>query len=87
MSNTPPATSVDGFLSRRISGDIRAYRVDAERIAELAARIAANPPSPGSSMSGDVARLSQYVIDLLRSAARIEANMEAVQLVQADKRS
>ncbi|MDX5563729.1 hypothetical protein PYK79_10740 [Streptomyces sp. ID05-04B] len=61
-----------------------AFIRDAERVAQAAAHIAANPPTAErTTVSGDLTRLSQNVADLLRRAAKIEANFQALSLMNA----
>ncbi|SFY52058.1 hypothetical protein [Streptomyces sp. F-1] len=71
-------------LARSITGEQQMFTEDAQRIAEQAAYIAANPPVEGRTVSGDLTRLSQYVADLLRRAAKIEASVQALALMKAE---
>ncbi|THA79763.1 hypothetical protein [Streptomyces sp. A0592] len=75
-------TTADALLDRLITHEQDALAIDARRVAELAARIADNPPSATRSTSGDVTRLSQYVTELLRRTAKLEATIEAAQLMK-----
>ena len=88
MSETEQAskpTPIDAAtaLSRVTEWEQEAFARDAERAAHAAAHIAANPPTMGRTVSGDLARLSQAVADLLRRAAKIEASLEALSLKNA----
>ncbi|MCX5000967.1 hypothetical protein [Streptomyces longwoodensis] len=68
-------------LTRATEWELEAFVKDAEKAARDAAHIAANPPTMGRTVSGDLTRLSQYVADLLRRAAKIEASFEALSLM------
>ncbi|MEW2068612.1 hypothetical protein [Streptomyces sp. NPDC007346] len=61
------------------------FSEEAKRLAEQAARIAANPPAAGrNTVSGDLTRLIQEAAFLLKRAATIEAGLEAVGLMGAE---
>ncbi|GAA2199914.1 hypothetical protein [Streptomyces bangladeshensis] len=83
MEKPSPITAATA-LTRAITWEQEAFARDAEMAARTAAHIAANPPTAGRSVSGDLTRLSQYVADLLRRAAKIEAGLEAISLMDAD---
>lgn len=72
------------FLSRTVTKEQEAFTHEARLVAEQAARIAANPPTVQRSVSGDLTRLSQEVAFLLRRAAKIEASLEALGLMEAE---
>lgn len=71
-------------LARSIAWEQEAFARDAEMIVRQATHIAANPPAVGRTVSGDVTRLAQYVADLLRRSAKIEASLEALTLMDAE---
>ncbi|KQX44540.1 hypothetical protein OH797_38435 (plasmid) [Streptomyces anulatus] len=60
------------------------FAEEADRLAKQAAYIAANPPSEGRAVSGDITRLIQEAAFLLKRAATIEAGLEAVGLMDAE---
>ncbi|MYT79292.1 hypothetical protein YW3DRAFT_07114 [Streptomyces sp. MnatMP-M77] len=60
------------------------FSEEAERLAKQAAYIAANPPSEGRAVSGDITRLIQEAAFLLKRAATIEAGLEAAKLMNAE---
>ncbi|WP_329212309.1 hypothetical protein [Streptomyces sp. NBC_01708] len=60
------------------------YAEEAERLAKQAAHIAANPPTDGRTVSGDIARLIQEAAFLLKRAVTIEAGVEAAGLMNAE---
>lgn len=60
------------------------YTEEAERLARQAAYIAANPPTDGRTVSGDINRLIQEAAFLLKRAVTIEAGLEAVGLMNAE---
>lgn len=57
---------------------------EAERLAKQAEYIAANPPTNGRTVSGDITRLIQEAAFLLKRAVTIEAGMEAVGLMNVE---
>lgn len=72
-------------LTYSLKRDRAQFAEEAERLAEQAARIAANPPGAGrNTVSGDLARLIQEAAFLLKRAATIEAGLEAVGLMGAE---
>lgn len=60
------------------------FAEEGERLARQAAYIAANPPTGGRKVSGDITRLIQEAAFLLKRAVTIEAGLEAVGLVSAE---
>ncbi len=84
MANPPTSVTAEALLSRGVAREQEDFIRDARRVAELAAHIPENPPTAQRAVSGDLTRLSQYVADLLRRAAKIEATIEAVGLMETD---
>ncbi|MEV5283389.1 hypothetical protein ACFYMW_35680 [Streptomyces sp. NPDC006692] len=83
---TNPQLTAASFLSRSIEDEQRRFAQEAQRLAEQAARIAANPPTSGrGTVSGDLTRLIQEATFLLKRAVTIEASLEAVGLMGAEK--
>ncbi|MFF6931590.1 hypothetical protein [Streptomyces californicus] len=68
-------------LSYSLKRDQAQFAEEAERLAKQAAHIAANPPTDGRSVSGDITRLMQEAAFLLKRAVTIEAGLEAVGLM------
>ncbi|MFJ8923820.1 hypothetical protein ACIREK_30635 [Streptomyces sp. NPDC102415] len=60
------------------------YAEEAERLAKQAAYIAANPPTDGRTVSGDISRLIQEAAFLLKRAVTIEAGLEAIGLMNVE---
>ncbi|MFI1576279.1 hypothetical protein ACH4VQ_36415 [Streptomyces anulatus] len=81
---TNPQLTAASFLSRSIEDEQRRFAQEAERLAEQAARIAANPPATGRTASGDLTRLIAEATYLLKRAVTIEAGLEAVGLMGAE---
>lgn len=79
-----PQLTAASFMSRSIQDEQRRFAQEAERLAKQAAYIAANPPSDGRAVSGDITRLIQEAAFLLKRAATIEASLEAVGLMNAE---
>ncbi|MFJ3084387.1 hypothetical protein ACIPJG_32170 [Streptomyces halstedii] len=75
-----PLATPMGFLVRSTKKDQQRYAEEAQRLAELAAYIAANLPDKGR-VSGDIERLIEGATTLLRRAAAIETNLEAIKLM------
>lgn len=71
-------------LSYSLKREQAQFAEEAARLASQAAYIAANPPSEGRAVSGDITRLMQEAAFLLRRAATIEAGLEAVGLINAE---
>ncbi|MYX26082.1 hypothetical protein GTY75_05260 [Streptomyces sp. SID8381] len=80
----PSKVTAAAALATNITWELESFTREAEMIAEKAAHIAANPPSAERTVSGDVTRLAQYVTDLLRRAATIEASQKAISLMEAE---
>ncbi|MFJ5725850.1 hypothetical protein [Streptomyces sp. NPDC093149] len=72
------------FLTRLITREEEQYRTEIQRVADLAALLAAAPPDAARAPTGDLTRLSQYVTDSLSRAAKLAALREAHQLLEAD---
>ncbi|MGW3400295.1 hypothetical protein [Streptomyces zhihengii] len=71
-------------LTYSLKRDQGQFAEEAERLAKNAAYIAANPPSDGRTVSGDITRLIQEAAFLLKRAVTIEAGIEAVGLMNAE---
>ncbi|QYA98734.1 hypothetical protein KZO11_36765 [Streptomyces anulatus] len=82
MSNSQLTAA--SFLTRSIEDEQRRFTQEAERLAEQAARIAANPPNGQRTASGDLTRLIAEATCLLKRAVTIEAGLEAVGLIGAE---
>ncbi|MFJ6784702.1 hypothetical protein [Streptomyces yangpuensis] len=65
-----------------INREREAFLEDTGRVAEIAARIADTPPTATLTVLGEVIRLSQHVVELLRRTAKLEATAEAVELMK-----
>ncbi|MFE9913466.1 hypothetical protein [Streptomyces clavifer] len=71
-------------LSYSLKREQAQFAEEAERLAEQAAYIAANPPSDGRTVSGDITRLMQEAAFLLKRAVTIEAGLDAVEMMNAE---
>ncbi|MGW2652176.1 hypothetical protein ACWC1D_00720 [Streptomyces sp. NPDC001478] len=71
-------------LAYSLKRDQAQFVEEAERLASQAAYIAANPPSDGRSVSGDITRLIQEAAFLLKRATTIEAGLGAVALMNGE---
>ncbi|MFD7866960.1 hypothetical protein [Streptomyces sp. NPDC059783] len=76
--------SAHDALTFALKRDQALFAEEAEHLAEEAARIAANPPSDGRTVSGDLVRLIQEAGFLLKRATTIEASLQAVGLMSAE---
>lgn len=80
-----PQMTTSAFLGRIIAQEQETFTDEANRLAEQAAHIAANPPTTGrGTVSGDLTRLIQSATFLLQRAVKIEATIEAVGLMASD---
>ncbi|MFD7867971.1 hypothetical protein [Streptomyces sp. NPDC059783] len=71
-------------LSYSLKRDQAQFIEEAECLASQAACIAANPPSDGRSISGDITRLIQEAAFLLKRATTIEAGLGAIALMNGE---
>ncbi|MGA4867543.1 hypothetical protein ACPB9J_33455 [Streptomyces lavendulocolor] len=81
---TNPALTAAGFTARAIEREQQQFAVEAQRLADHAAHIAANPPTRQRSVSGDLTHLIQEATLLLRRGVTIEASVEALGLMEAE---
>lgn len=72
-------------LTSSIKREQGRFAEEAERLAKHAAYIAANPPADGRTVSGDITHLIDEAVFLLRRAVAMEANLEAVGLMDAER--
>jgi hypothetical protein len=78
------ALTAASFTARAVEHEQQQFVVQAQRLADHAARIAANPPTEKRTASGDLIRLVQEATLLLKTAVTIEASSATLGLMQAD---